>query len=67
VHIDQFEMVDPLVRVSRDMAVLTFQFVNRTGGGVQRWNTTEVYERRNGCWRIVHTHWSFTKPATAES
>jgi hypothetical protein len=25
------------------------------------WNATEVYFRRDGHWRIVHTHWSFIK------
>jgi ketosteroid isomerase-like protein len=61
VHIDEYELVDPLVRVAGDMAVLTFNFVSHASGGVQRWHTTEVYQRRDGCWRIVHTHWSFAK------
>jgi hypothetical protein len=29
---------------------------------VSRWNSTEVYRRIDGKWRIVHSHWSFTKP-----
>ncbi len=62
VHIDQCEFVDPVVRVAGDMALLTFNFSSCSGGAVQRWNTTEVYERRPDGWRIVHSHWSFTKP-----
>jgi hypothetical protein len=51
-----------------DIAVLTFNLVNhgaRFDGqpvGEVRWNATEVYERVDGQWRIVHSHWSSTKP-----
>jgi ketosteroid isomerase-like protein len=62
VRIDRYEIVDPNVQVSGDMAVLTFNFVSWTDGNVLRWNTTEVYQRRDDRWRIVHTHWAFTKP-----
>jgi ketosteroid isomerase-like protein len=61
-RIDHYDIIDPKVRVSGDMAVLTFNFVGRSNGAEQRWNTTEVYERKDGRWRIVHTHWAFTKP-----
>jgi hypothetical protein len=27
-----------------------------------RWNSTEVYLRVGGTWKIVHSHWSYTKP-----
>jgi hypothetical protein len=27
-----------------------------------RWNSTEVYQRFNGSWKIVHSHWSYVKP-----
>lgn len=62
VHIDRYEIVDPKVQVSGDMAVLTFNFVSWTGSDVHRWNTTEVYQRKDSRWRIIHTHWAFTKP-----
>lgn len=61
-RIDHYDIIDPKVRVSGDMAVLTFNFVSHGAGVEQRWNTTEVYERKDGGWRIVHTHWAFTKP-----
>ena len=44
------------------MGVLTFNFVSYSKGRTVRWNTTEVYRRKNGQWKIVHTHWSLTKP-----
>ena len=62
------QMLNPLVQVAGDVAVLTFNYVIKfeKNGQVSRWNTTEVYERRKEGWRIVHTHWSFRKPSVAE-
>jgi hypothetical protein len=60
--VDRWEMINPRVVVSGDMGVLTFNFVTCTAEGETRWNTTEVYCRRNGQWRIIHTHWSLTGP-----
>jgi hypothetical protein len=62
VHVDRWEMVDPRVVVCDDMGVLTFHFVSHSKGRTERWNTTEVYRRKNGQWKIVHTHWSLNKP-----
>jgi ketosteroid isomerase-like protein len=31
------------------------------------WNSTEVYFRREGEWKIVHSHWSFVKHRVRES
>jgi ketosteroid isomerase-like protein len=62
IHVDRWEMVNPRVIVSGDMAVLTFNFAGVSQGRTTRWNTTEVYRRRDGQWKIVHTHWSLTKP-----
>jgi ketosteroid isomerase-like protein len=64
-HIDHYEFLDPKVEVSGDMAVLSFNFVSHGSEGSMRWNTTEVYRRRNGQWRIIHTHWSLTQPKLA--
>jgi ketosteroid isomerase-like protein len=62
IHVDRWEMGDPRVVVSGDMGVLTFNFASYIGDRIARWNTTEVYHRKNGQWKIVHTHWSLTKP-----
>ena len=63
--VDRWEMIDPRVVVSGDMGVLTFNFISHTQGGETRWNTTDVYRRTNGQWRIIHTHWSLTRPQLA--
>lgn len=65
VHIDHYELIDPKVEVSGDMALLTFNFTSSGTEGAMRWNTTEVYRRRNGQWRIIHSHWSLTEPKLA--
>ena len=65
IHIDSYDIVDPLVQVHGDVAILTFGFVSRGGGDEMRWNTTEAYRRGEDGWRIIHTHWSFTQPELA--
>lgn len=56
------EMLHPLVQVVGDAAVLTFNFHSWGGNEDQyRWNCTEVYRREGERWRIIQTHWSFSK------
>jgi len=61
ISIDRYELLNPQVEVTGDMAVLSFNFVSWTGKDEHRWNCTEVYRRIDGRWRIVQTHWSLTK------
>jgi len=66
VQIDRDEILQPRVQVTGDTAVLTLQFVSHGSEGAMHWNCTEVYQRRGERWKIIHTHWSFTKhPATS--
>jgi 5-methylcytosine-specific restriction endonuclease McrA len=66
IHIDRYELLNPHVQVHGDAAVLTFNYVSHGGERQSRWNCTEVYFRREGRWRIVQTHWSFTEAARPE-
>lgn len=66
IHIERYEMIDPKVHIEGDVALLTFNFVSHGSEGAMRWNTTEVYRRKDGKWRIVHTHWSLTQPKLAQ-
>jgi ketosteroid isomerase-like protein len=61
------ELINPKVQWSGDVAVLTFNYksTGRRTGRVQRWNCTEVYRRSARGWRIIQTHWSWTKPQLA--
>ena len=61
-------MIAPKVQRHGDTAVLTFRLVNygKRPDGTERvtvrWNSTEVYAWMGGTWKIVHSHWSYTKP-----
>jgi uncharacterized protein (TIGR02246 family) len=64
----RYEMIEPTVQLHGDVAVLTFNLVNygtlanQPERVVVRWNSTEVYTRVDGRWRLIHSHWSFIKP-----
>jgi ketosteroid isomerase-like protein len=68
IKVDRYDMVNPLVQQHGEAALLTFNLVSyrRTADGseqaIAHWNSTEMYARVDGAWRIVHSHWSFVKP-----
>ena len=63
VHVDRYEMLNPLVQATEKMAVLTFTLNSYLKETVQKWNCTEVYRLEpDGEWKIIQTHWSLTKP-----
>jgi uncharacterized protein (TIGR02246 family) len=59
------EFIDPRVVEIGDAALLSYNYrssvISPEGTVTARtpWNATEVYFRREGQWKIVHTHWSF--------
>jgi len=67
IHIDSYEMLVPKVQQSGDMAVLSYNLIShgkRPDGGplTVRWNSTVVYQKIKGKWKIIHNHWSFIQP-----
>ena len=62
VQLESYEILNPKVQTWNGGAVLTFNYTS-TGksGKVTRWNCTEVYRLTDAGWRIIQTHWSFTK------
>ena len=67
VKVDRYEMLAPKVSRSGDMALLTYNLVShaRTPDGkpmTVRWNSTVVYAQVDKRWKILHSHWSLTKP-----
>ena len=72
IKIDRYDMVNPNVQWHGDVAVLTFNLVNyrRHADGSEQpvvgWNSTEIYRRVDGRWRIIHSHWSYVKPELRE-
>jgi uncharacterized protein (TIGR02246 family) len=62
---DVMDFVEPQVQVIGDLAVFFYRFLstwlNPNGSVSHRtpWNCSEVYQRMDGQWRIIHSHWSF--------
>jgi ketosteroid isomerase-like protein len=71
IRIERFTMLDPHVLHLGDAAVLTFNILNE---GAQlddgpkrtlRWNVTEVFQKTEDGWKIVHSHFSYVQPQLA--
>jgi hypothetical protein len=58
---DRFEIINPLVKESVDLAVLTLYYISSIGDKQLHWNCTEVYRRDSEKrWLIIQPHYSFT-------
>jgi uncharacterized protein (TIGR02246 family) len=61
---DVMDFIEPKLQVCGDMAVLFYRFLStwlNPDGSVSKrtpWNCTEVYQRMEGNWKIIHNHWS---------
>ena len=72
IRYDVSEYVSPRVQVFGDVALLSYQYrsaerhEDASVGSDTRWNTTEVFARVDGRWRIVHTHWSYALAGQGE-
>ena len=61
---DVMDFIEPVVLVAGDMALLFYRFfstsLNGDGSVLKRtpWNCTQVYQRMQGGWKIIHNHWS---------
>jgi ketosteroid isomerase-like protein len=63
VHAEKYDMLNTRVQAGGDMAVLSFNLISIEGGIPYRWNCTEVFGlQKDGSWKIIHSHWSQTKP-----
>ena len=67
IKLDRYEMISPDVYRNGDVAVLSYNLVTygKFADGPQtvtRWNTTAAYALLGGQWKIVHHHFSITKP-----
>ena len=64
----RYEMIDPRVQQYGDVALLTYNLTNygRVSSGpdvvLGRWNSSQMYARVEGPWKLVHSHLSYTKP-----
>jgi ketosteroid isomerase-like protein len=63
IRAEKYDMANPKIQSVDSMAVLTYNLISYSGESQHRWNCTEVYRlEKDGKWKIIQTHWSFTKP-----
>lgn len=59
ISVGSYEMLNPVVEVTGEMAVLSYHLTSHSGVEVYKWNCTEVYRMEAGNqWKIIHNHWS---------
>ena len=61
VYVDRFELLNPLVQLGGELVVLTFNYVSFVSDKATYWNCTEVFRQDNKHWKIIQTHWSYTR------
>jgi ketosteroid isomerase-like protein len=63
VHAEKFDMLNTRVQATSTMAVLSYNLISIENGIPFRWNCTEVFSpNKDGEWKLIHSHWSQTKP-----
>jgi ketosteroid isomerase-like protein len=73
IQVARYEMLNPQVVLDGNMALLTYNLVNHIedAEGVESvgscWNSTTMYQQRNGAWKAIHSHWSFTRHAAFQN
>jgi len=64
IKIEKYDMIDPQVQIHGNTAVLTFNLIDYVSSDDSlkktAWNSTEVYSKIDGQWKILHSHWSYT-------
>jgi len=59
IDISTYRMIDPTVELSKNTAVLSYDYEAHRDGRIFRMHCTEVYESGPlNCWKIKKTHWS---------
>lgn len=62
INVRKYEMINPVVQILPDAAVLSYNLTSYIDTGESKWNCTEVYKKDGELWKIVHVHWSYVKP-----
>ncbi|HEY0961249.1 MAG TPA: nuclear transport factor 2 family protein [Pseudomonadales bacterium] len=64
--ITRYELTNPQVVNAGDLALLTYNLTTYGRDAndeeilADSWNSTVVYRRTGGSWKILHAHWSYT-------
>ncbi len=59
----RYEMLNPKVQWFGQTGILSYNLItySKKGDVTFRWNSTAVYSKYDEKWKLVHSHWSFTK------
>jgi ketosteroid isomerase-like protein len=61
IQVEKYEMLDPVVQVFGERAVLSYILETYPNDKISRWNCTEVYQQQpDKQWKIIHSHWSLS-------
>ena len=71
IKVDSYDMLNAKVQGQGDVVVLSYNLISRgrfAGDTLvsTRWNSSTVYGRVSGKWKILHSHWSFSAPAASD-
>ena len=67
IYVEKYEMIDPIVQVCGEVAVLSYNLTSYIGSEIFREKCTEVYRKEpNNQWKIIHSHWSIAQPANTK-
>lgn len=67
INVEHYEMIDPVVQISNEIAVLSYNLISYIGSNVFREKCTEIYRQESdGQWKIIHSHWSLVQPANGK-
>ena len=60
IDLPRYELIDPKLQLKMDIGILTYFLKQYSSDGPvgPTWKTTEVHQRADGEWPIIHAHWS---------
>ena len=62
-NIPTIKIRNPKIDMHGDIGILTYTLINQDKDGQEtsRWKSTEIYEKRDDGWKLVHSHWTIVK------
>lgn len=65
-NVEHYEIIEPMVQISGETAVLSYNLISHIGDVAFREKCTEVYRQEPDMqWKIIHSHWSLVQPANS--
>jgi ketosteroid isomerase-like protein len=60
IYVPKHEFVNADIKILGSTGLLTYNLYNfnEKGDTTLVWNCTEIYEKRDNNWKIIHSHWS---------